>query len=758
MDASKPTAALFDVYLRLRPSSATDKERFLDVEDNPTAPTHVTIHPPANDHRKRAIERFAFTRVYEEHVGQREIFESTGVLPLVEGVLGGHGRAGRDGLVATLGVTGSGKSHTILGSKSQRGITQLTLDVLFQQTSPYLVDAEMRPTIFQSLCSADLTSTRYIRPGENGGFSRATTPALVRDSARQSTIYKFPGSFPSLEDSTSSGTRQQVFDRLYPSLAKYQDPPPTTPSHLSLPHSRPNILTRSIAKLTSHLQQESSFISAPSSKRYMPRVSTFPQSPPLDDVTLDIDTSAEYAIVVSMYEVYNDRIFDLLAASTSSKTPQKRRALLFKPTEQSPDRKVVAGLRKVICSTLDEALLVLETGLHERRVAGTGSNAASSRSHGFFCLDVKKRRRPANHAAGVSGPWSSSTLTVVDLAGSERARTAKTAGATLAEAGKINESLMYLGQCMQMQSDNARNSLVAGGVEKMVPFRQCKLTELLFSNSFSTHGAIQKAPQKAIMIVTADPLGDFNATSQILRYSALAREVTVPRIPSVTSTFLSGAMTPHGKNASGRTTPSAAQEDLEQALTQLARLQEELEVTQVLLEEETFRRQEAEASWQRAESRIEEVEAEIREELVEEMEAQLQLEQRRWRAARDVEMDAQDEHVDRKLDLLTQQMSIYEDETAEQENDRREELVISSPTKMGKRDKTVSTEQDGFRDSAGASALKYTELEDENAVLREKLASIERQKEQMSSPSKKVRVLKPSRRWMGSAGVSLEDV
>ena len=37
--------------------------------------------------------------------------------------------------------------------------------------------------------------------------------------------------------------------------------------------------------------------------------------------------------------------------------------------------------------------------------------------------------------------------------GSERARNAKTAGATLAEAGKINESLMYLGQCLQLQSD-----------------------------------------------------------------------------------------------------------------------------------------------------------------------------------------------------------------------------------------------------------------------------------------------------------------
>jgi hypothetical protein len=43
---------------------------------------------------------------------------------------------------------------------------------------------------------------------------------------------------------------------------------------------------------------------------------------------------------------------------------------------------------------------------------------------------------------------------ILTSVGSERARDAKTAGATLAEAGKINESLMYLGQCLQMQSDS----------------------------------------------------------------------------------------------------------------------------------------------------------------------------------------------------------------------------------------------------------------------------------------------------------------
>jgi hypothetical protein len=177
-------------------------------------------------------------------------------------------------------------------------------------------------------------------------------------------------------------------------------------------------------------------------------------------VSVSCDPSAEYAVLVSMYEVYNDRIFDLLTppAKSAATKEYRRRPLLFKPTEPSPDRKVVAGLRKVLCSNLQQALMVLEAGLHERRVAGTGSNSVSSRSHGFFCIEVKKRARCARR--GMETAWGGSTLTIVDLAGSERARDAKTAGATLAEAGKINESLMYLGQCLQMQSDAANKDKV----------------------------------------------------------------------------------------------------------------------------------------------------------------------------------------------------------------------------------------------------------------------------------------------------------
>lgn len=152
---------------------------------------------------------------------------------------------------------------------------------------------------------------------------------------------------------------------------------------------------------------------APSaSRRYLPRLSTLPQYPTVEDISIDVDSTAEFAVIVSMYEVYNDRIFDLLACSATKNPALKRRPLLYKSTEGSPDRKVVAGLRKVVCNNLDEAMLVLETGLTERKVTGTGSNATSSRSHGFFCVEVKKR-----HRGVIMGPWSGSTLTVVDLAG-----------------------------------------------------------------------------------------------------------------------------------------------------------------------------------------------------------------------------------------------------------------------------------------------------------------------------------------------------
>ena len=115
MDASSktsPQTSLFQVYLRLRPPISpfqTTAERCLAVEaplhnEGINFPRHITLQPPL-DSRKRAVEKFAFTKVFEEDAQQLDVFEGAGVVPLVEGVL----TEGRDGLIATLGVTGSGK-------------------------------------------------------------------------------------------------------------------------------------------------------------------------------------------------------------------------------------------------------------------------------------------------------------------------------------------------------------------------------------------------------------------------------------------------------------------------------------------------------------------------------------------------------------------------------------------------------------------------------------------------------------------------
>ncbi|KAF2115855.1 kinesin [Lophiotrema nucula] len=719
----RPSSSLFDVFLRLRPSNSTNV-RFLNVEETQAAsPTHITIRPPTTDDRvrKRAVEKFAFTRVFEEEAQQLELFTGAGVVPLIEGVLGAKGRDGRDGLLATLGVTGSGKSHTILGTKAQRGLTQMSLDVLFQSTGDQLVQSFYGAPAFSSLAAVDVSEARMFTAtafldsmyadNQSERFpSRAQTPMPVSDG--------------SISPTKSSPSRHPIAsENLYPILQSSFSRPsagihsirPVTGTLSSISRSNPN------ASLPAKKDCSSFISSATTRSKNIPRPSALPQNPSVHDIEIPADPTCEYAIVISMYEVYNDRIFDLLTgAATKNKNPNlKRRALLFKSTEQSPDKKVVAGLTKLICGSFEEAMMVLETGLMERKVAGTGSNAVSSRSHGFFCVEVKKRD------AKRKGPWSSSTLTIVDLAGSERARNAKTAGATLAEAGKINESLMYLGQCMQMQSDNQ------DGSKNIVPFRQCKLTELLFSNSFPSttrQHAHYHHPQKSIMIVTADPKGDFNATSQILRYSALAREVTVPRIPSTTSTILCGTASStsskyHSTTSSGRSTPSHIIEELEAANAENSRLTSEIEVFALRLTEETARRKAAEMSWRAAEDHMQDIEQEIRDECFLELEAAVDAERRRWQAAWDAEADNNETHLDKKIDVVIKAT-------------RAQCMSEKKPTKF----RIHEDPEPGLKDRA-------EELELENEVLRTKLEALERESQAKSaSPVKKMRALK-AKKW-----------
>ena len=367
------------------------------------------------------------------------------------------------------------QSHTILGSRTQRGLTQLALDVLFRSISNQMLDPNTTTSLHATVAASDpseaqvmsaqmFLDTMYGDPSAaSRASSRAPTPMVVRSASSASTASlnttfhpTSHGLYPSLLGlETSSPKTIRVVRENQESIHDQKETESILSTLYSIPASYiPSYMQSTFAKAVKSITKSpikgESYPPPTPRKNFLQRPSQLPQVPDISNVLVDVDPNAEYAILISMYEVYNDRIFDLLTPASPNKSTKeyRRRPLLFKPTEQSPDRKVVAGLRKIICGTMKEALMVLEAGLHERRVAGTGSNSVSSRSHGFFCVEVKKRRR-----SRMPGQWGGSALTIVDLAGSERARDAKTQGTTLQEAGKINESLMYLGQCLQMQSD-----------------------------------------------------------------------------------------------------------------------------------------------------------------------------------------------------------------------------------------------------------------------------------------------------------------
>ncbi|KAI0448696.1 P-loop containing nucleoside triphosphate hydrolase protein [Xylaria acuta] len=713
----KAQTNLFDVYLRLRPPQAgnANSEKFLLVEepDDGDAPTHITLNPP-ND-RRRAIEKFAFTRVFEEDATQLDLFQGTKVLPLVEGALAPHGGDGTDGLLATLGMTGSGKTHTMLGCRSQRGLTQLALDVLFRSIQSNIVDYDATPALEASIRSSD-ASEANIYPGSaflESMFGDVTAPSRAGSRA-------------------------------------------TTPM------------------IADHHPQ-------PTPRRPLQRPSALPHIPDISSVRASCDPSAEYAVVISMYEVYNDRIFDLLTPPTKLNTTKeyRRRALLFKCTETSPDRKVVAGLRKVMCNSLQEALMVLEAGLHERRVAGTGSNSVSSRSHGFFCIEIKKRRR-----GRVNGPWGTSTLSIVDLAGSERARDAKTQGATLVEGGKINESLMYLGQCLQMQTDLNNNAK-----PNLRPFRQCKLTELLFTNSFPSsavsHSAVhRRAPQKAVMIVTADPFGDFNATSQILRYSALAREVTVPRIPSITSTILAnGNANSHFQQLEPSTLSSSPPISLpvahhrplfhpsgnhsrtfspvsdtergtmENAALEIARMADMIDQLNAELARESEARMTAEARLMSMEDRIMDLEQEVREECYTDFEQRLAMEMNRWKASLSLEQERGEEHWDRKVEVLARSVGVVVTAPSNEgdlENEDKENVLIENLEQENerlRREVTILKRELSSRTPSKRAPLRERgDLPSTKGEVTSLGGRLEQLRVSNGSPTKKIRKL-PPKKW-----------
>ncbi|KAL0032084.1 hypothetical protein WJX77_004214 [Trebouxia sp. C0004] len=163
-------------------------------------------------------------------------------------------------------------------------------------------------------------------------------------------------------------------------------------------------------------------------------------------------TDARYAISVSIVEIYNEMVHDLLAEEGKADPD----------LQKGPAGFTIPDLTRSDVTSPEQIFEIMEKGFEHRAVGCHDINARSSRSHCLLVINVA-----ATDAA--SGVRTVGKLTLCDLAGSERITKTGATGLTLTEAQNINKSLLELGNVISALMQQSKH----------VPYRNSKLTMLL---------------------------------------------------------------------------------------------------------------------------------------------------------------------------------------------------------------------------------------------------------------------------------------
>ncbi|KAH0575495.1 Kinesin [Spironucleus salmonicida] len=146
-------------------------------------------------------------------------------------------------------------------------------------------------------------------------------------------------------------------------------------------------------------------------------------------------------VIVSLYQIYNEQIFDLL--SPDNKLQLK---------EVSKNNFKIVNLQEFSISSVQEANNIVLSAIKNQYRSSTVLNENSSRSHTILQIFLNNK-----------------ILQIIDLAGSERVKKTQVEGQKLNELIKINQSLTCLGNVIQsLQQENNH-----------IPFRDSVLTKIL---------------------------------------------------------------------------------------------------------------------------------------------------------------------------------------------------------------------------------------------------------------------------------------
>ncbi|KAL2081174.1 hypothetical protein ACEWY4_023027 [Coilia grayii] len=171
------------------------------------------------------------------------------------------------------------------------------------------------------------------------------------------------------------------------------------------------------------------------------------------DHIYSMDENLEFHIKVSYFEIYLDKIRDLLDVS-------KTNLAVHEDKFRVP---YVKGCTERFVSSPEEVMDVIDEGKANRHVAVTNMNEHSSRSHSIFQINIKQENVETEKKL-------SGKLYLVDLAGSEKVSKTGAEGSVLDEAKNINKSLSALGNVI---------AALAEGNKTHVPYRDSKMTRIL---------------------------------------------------------------------------------------------------------------------------------------------------------------------------------------------------------------------------------------------------------------------------------------
>ncbi|XP_059442530.1 kinesin-like protein KIN-14Q isoform X4 [Corylus avellana] len=204
-----------------------------------------------------------------------------------------------------------------------------------------------------------------------------------------------------------------------------------------------------------------------------------------------------YDVSVSVLEVYNEQIRDLLVSGAQPGVAAKR--LEIRQVGEGIHH--VPGLVEAHVNSMTEVWEVLQTGSNARVVGSTNANEHSSRSHCIHCVMVKGENL-------LNGECTRSKLWLVDLAGSERVTKTEVQGERLKETQNINRSLSALGDVISALATKSAH----------IPFRNSKLTHLL-QDSLG-------GDSKALMFVQISPNeNDLSETLCSLNFASRVRGI-----------------------------------------------------------------------------------------------------------------------------------------------------------------------------------------------------------------------------------------